>query len=686
MMRTSHFSPLSSGKNFLLLALVASLSAGVFGCGDDGGLVSGAHPSFDADPQSMLFTQVDVGQEQPRHIRIENSGDGDLDLENIQVQNDSGNSLYLDTEVDDEITLEQDEYLDLTVIYAPEDEGFHGGHISIDTNDPNLDDVFRCDGHDEESTQACIDIETRGFEPELHVSRTQVLFQAPPDGLDENYIQLRNIGAGSLEIDRLELTDDGGGDYAISFFDELDDGQLPEPREDDDTEASDVLEPGEETYMRMIFTPDDENESLGEVLIESNDPQEDRMEIELLGNTGAPCLEVVEGAGGSVDFGPGSINATNYQTVTLRNCSPEEDLEIEEISISVDAGGVFSIDDDNLPGDLPDSPKVLGPYEVTTMLVGFAPEEADNEYSGEMLIESNDHIESETYVPLTGIGVDSDCPIAEVAGAVGSAPMDNPVVATNQDVVQLSADGSYDPDEGPLTYEWSVIDGPGGSQAEVNPSNAEQPEFIVDIVGNFVIELEVFDETGLSNCEPAILEVWATPMEDIHIQLVWEAPEVEAAGGVITDEGSERGTDLDLHYVRPGGSWGDAQDSIYWQYDGQDWNGDGTDNAILDIDDLLGAEPENINHSEPEVGEHEVGVHYYRDHCWGAADATVRIYFGETLIEERQGRLDQTDNFWYVATIDWQGSPQESSVNVLNQVTETHSLQSHWDLFGEGSC
>lgn len=681
-MKTSTSTPISSGRNLLLLALSFLIATGSIACSDPS-IEGTGNVSFVAEPASLLFTNIDQGDFQQQTLVVRNNGGSDLTLSNIELVNTTGNSLSPVGDWDD-VTVEPDGAIDLTVEYAPQDEDQHEGYITIETNDLQLASEFACNPGDGDGL-ACIPVETQGFAPELHVSRTQVPFQAPPDGLDENYVQLRNIGGGTLDISRIEVTD-GQQDYAISFFEELDGGDMPQPRSDDRTEAPTVLEPGEGIFMRVIFTPDDEDPSYGNVRIESNDPFQSTLDIELLGNTGAPCLEVVEASDGTIDFGPGSIHATNYQTVTLRNCSPQEDLDIDEISISVDSGGVFFINDEHLPADLPDSSAILAPYEVTTMLVGFAPEVAEETYNGEMYISSNDHIEPETYIPLTGVGVDSVCPIAEVAGAVGQAPPDNPVIATNQDVVNLTAAGSNDPDGGPLTYEWSVIDGPGGSLSEVVPSNVEEPQFTVDIVGNFVIELTVYDDTGLSNCDPAILEIWATPMEDIHVQLVWTSPQVEAEGGV--DPTVQRGTDLDLHYVRPGGSWGDPFNSLYWDYPEQDWNGDGSFNANLDIDDLWGSDPENMNHADPEIGDHEVGVHFYRDNCWGPADATVRIYFGEMLIEEMTGRLNQTDNFWYVGTVDWQGTPQNSTFNVFNQFADTHALTSYWDLplVNPGDC
>ncbi len=519
--------------------------------------------------------------------------------------------------------------------------------------------------------------------PIIEVTSNELLFWALPSGMDEEYVRIRNTGLAPLNMEEIAVTM-GEEYYSISFFEELsEDGELPD-YEEDTAIAPDVVDAGEKLYIRVRFTPEHDQETLGNLRIESDDPDQQAVDIELAGNLDVPCLDVIEGADGSMNFGTGSIYSTNHQIVTVRNCSSKLAVTVEEIEITDDGGGAFSIEADNLPGDLPAAPESLSPNEVRHILVSFAPMEDGEEYTGELYIESTDTAVPEQHVSLSGTGVDSNCPVAEVTGTVEQSPPDNPVIATNQDVVELSAADSYDPDGGSLTYQWSVIERPAGSQAEVLPSAVEQPQFEVDIVGDFVIELEVFDETGLKNCDPAMVEIISAPMEDIHIQLTWESPSVEAAGGV--DIQDERGTDLDIHYVRPGGSWGDSEDAIFWDAPAQYWNGDGTVNVTLDIDDSWGAGPENVNHSDPEIGNHEVGVHFYRDYCWAPANAKVRIYFGETLIEEKTGLLEQTDNFWYVGTIDWQGTPQNSSVNILNQFTETHSLPSYLDTDGAESC
>ncbi len=654
MMRSFRTSHISSGKNLLFLALASLFAASTFlACGD--GITQDEQPVFNATPDPIDFSVVNIGDTSIQTVMIENTGSGDLHLRNIELNNHVGDALSLGDDWPDEVIIGSDDSEIFSVEYTPTEELDYSGTINMSANTS--------------SGSESIDIQTADFGAEIFVDPSHVDFPQTPAGSEEwRVARIYNIGGGTLTVDDIFVSS-GGDDFDIAFFevDGSSDG-FPDRANDSASPPTNTLEPdGDPIHMRVVFSPEDEQPKHGEVLIQTNDGDHT---VNLSGNSGDACLEVSDGDG--IEFGPAAIDNTTYMTVTLRNCSPEADLELSGISISDDDGGVFSLQPGSEPGSLPDSPHVLSPGDVTTTVVGYSPtDEVEN--VGELLIESDDSMNPERYIPITGNGVDAQCPIAEASGSVGVAGGgQNPVFATNQDDIYLHGSDSHDPDGTSLDYEWSIITMPDGSMADVvSPFDADT-QFEVDIVGHFQVELVVYDETGLRNCEPAIVEVDATPDEDIHIQLVWSAPEVDATYGG-PNEATGVGTDLDIHYVNTQGidEWG-ASDSIYWQRTHQDWGNYGV--ARLDIDDLLGVNPENINHSDPGMGgRYRVGVHYFNDNGWGAADATVRIYFGTGLYDQWDRRLEQTDNFWYVGNIFWDANP---TVEVQDDLQGTHSLPS----------
>ena len=662
-MRSSTSSSISSGNNLLLLAVIALIAAFGIACGDDenggGGIVTSENANFSATPNPVTFPQVEIGSTSVQVVTIQNTGRGELQVRNIELHNTMGEAFALGEDWPTEITLGESESESFTVEYNPYDQMDFDGHITMNTN---------ASGY----STAQIDFEVAGFEPELFIDPPFVDFpQTPPNSETWRVVQIFNIGAGTLHFDDIFLAGEHATNFSYSVIPSRNqDGGFP-PRANDVDEFPDSLEPGDDPiYLRVIFSPEDELPKNAHIHLASNDQD---ATIDLNGNSGDACLEVVQGD--SIDFGPASMTNTTYLTVTLRNCSPSIDaqLELGNIEISDDGGGVFALQPNSLPGNLPDEIFTLNAGDVTTVVIGYSPtDEVDD--LGELRIESNDARNPDLRVPITGTGVDADCPVAVAGGSVGGVGgASNPVFATNQDVVHLSSEGSTADGGGPLTYEWTVIANPDGSLSDVEPSPSDpNPTFDVDIVGHFQIELVVYDEHGLRNCEPAIVEIDAAPDEDIHIQLLWTIPEVEAAYGG-PNGAAGIGTDLDIHYVNTAAQdeWG-ATDSIFWRYTSQNWGAHGQ--ARLDIDDYYGENPENINHSDPGMGGvYRLGVHYFDDKGYGASDATIRIYFGTTLYGQWNKRLEQTDNFWYVGNVHWTESPY---VNLLDNVQPTHSLLS----------
>ncbi len=253
------------------------------------------------------------------------------------------------------------------------------------------------------------------------------------------------------------------------------------------------------------------------------------------------------------------------------------------------------------------------------------------------------------------------------------------------DIVQLDGSASVDedgPDGRPVSWTWVVISRPEGSTAQPverffdparpadgGPEDAAQTptaSFFVDLAGVYEIELRVTDAGGLTApsdacpARAARIRITATPEEGLHVQLVWHTP-----GDA--DETDGEGSDVDLHLLHPQGrAWSVAPLDCYYANSEPDWGPNGeAGNPSLDIDDVNGAGPENINLDDPEDtnalgGFYRVGVHYFRAEnfvgggTWGPSEATVRIFAGGNLIGEFTRVLMAMNHFWLVASVHWE--------------------------------
>lgn len=620
---------ISRGKIWTLLLFTAFVVVTSLACRE--GIGQSDNPRFNVDPTSITFSQVAIGSQAEREVVITNDGDGELVLRDIELVNDGGSAFIKAGNWPSEYSLGEDDHLVLTVIYEPVDVADHTGAIELATNDPNKPEVS-------------IPIATQGLGGELFVSHPLVDFPQTPPGFDEyRFVELHNVGSAPLQIEDIHMSS-GDHIFDISFPDE----RTTPIAQDSDTPASVLAHDGEPILVRVMFSPQDWDPAEGSFTIVSNDAYDPELEVEIRGNSGDTCLEVSHYDG--VDFGPAAMGMDNKELITLRNCSPSADLELYSIEIYSDEDGVFDVDADSLSGGLADGgDHVLKPGDVTTAKINFHPT-AEADYAGELLIASDDSRNEELILPITGHGVDGVCPEAVAMGFVDGASPTAEIHAAPQDIVELTAAGSLDPDGTQIEYEWAVIGRPNGSLADVDSPFSETTTFELDIVGHFLVELTVTDELGLTNCEPAVVEIFAFPTEDIHVQLVWSTPVVnQSYGGPDGEE--EIGVDLDLHYVHPEAYWGDSKSVNFMRRD-EDWEEHG--HVTLDIDDRWGEDPENINHSDPLNGAfYRVGVHYYTNNGFGATDATVRVYFGIDLYGQYERRLHDTDNFWYVGNIQW---------------------------------
>lgn len=660
------------GRTLLTVAL-AGLLAGGAGCGKDknnkdGPIDEANAPQAVTDVDAIVFVEVALNTTDTQAVTILNVGDGDLRITGVQLveetRDDPGGEEFArgDDWVNSAV-LSTNEDLRLSVKYTPTDESPDNGYLLLDTNDPNHPDGLR------------IDLETPEIAPRIF-SRENVIFQRVPPINDETrdkfwqLTEVQNTGQSPLEINQIVLSPDGS-DFKISFPQSLD--ATADPATDGDSFPS-QLAAGESFPIRVYFNPLDDLPSSASMIIFSNDPESPDYEVNLIGNSGAPCLQL--NFEDEVNFGEGGIGFANNKTVIINNCSPSSELEVSEISVCTLSGGncdasdpIFQLKEDSLPGDLPDAPAIIDPQDSANFVLTYTPEDLSVS-EGELTIKSDDPAKSTLVVPVIGKGTDNSCPqaVAE-AKLVDSTRWQTDINTIPLKTVQFRGINSIDQDGTISRYEWNIVQSPTNSTARMNPSaDVAEPELFLDLAGDYVIELKVFDDKGTESCgDQALVSIRATPDEDIHVQLVWDTPSD-------SDQTDENGSDVDLHFRHPNGTWNRPPLDIFWSNPEAEWGALGPDgDPSLDIDDTDGAGPENINLNDPEPSAtYAIGAYYYADNGFGPSYATIRIYIrGEQQFEWRDMYLPGAQSFWYVATVEW----PSAQILSVNQVQENFPVQ-----------
>ena len=219
-------------------------------------------------------------------------------------------------------------------------------------------------------------------------------------------------------------------------------------------------------------------------------------------------------------------------------------------------------------------------------------------------------------------------------------------------------------DDGSIaSYLWELVSQPAGSSADPpSPPNMARTRFTPDVAGEYGLRLSVTDDDGnVATCD---VLVRAVPQEGLRVEIFWNPPDTSC------DESPVRpcdDTDVDVHVLRPGmETWFDLSGDCHYANCNSmsgfslEWGGAGMDdNPSLDLDDVEGFGPENINVDRPAPGTYRVGVHLYDGSSLGRADVTVNIYCGMSTMPVRTfgptrltgGGTPDSNPFWRVADV-----------------------------------
>lgn len=487
-------------------------------------------------------------------------------------------------------------------------------------------------------------------EPDIDVTPSELDFGDMERGqVTSMPVEIHNTGTEPLDITALEITP--------GFEVDLLEDRLP------------TLAPNTSVQAIVTYRAFDTELRRGQLTILSNDPDEPVVVVELVVNNRMPCLSV---APSPLDFGVTDAGGFVVKEAVVANCSTRSRTTFSMGPLQATQGPLaFAEMNRQVYRDvrLEVGESIVIPFSFTPPTPG--------RFEARTVFTSDDLTKPETELILSGRGRDLDAPqpviqatslergtvaIADPVGEYRGLPLDN---------IDLSALLSRDPEGQELTFTWALVGRPMDSAAMLSQNEGPLSKLWLDLAGTYVVELIAEAPDGRVS-EPARMTLFATADQDIHIQLVWDTPNDPF-------QLDSSGSDVDIHLLHPSGTWNKAPWDCFWQNMEPDWGlPRGTDasgqpigfddDPSLDIDDVDGWGPENINYDNPEVGKtFEVGVHYFGDHGYGTSYATVRLYIGGALVfEQRRQRLREQE-FWRVARISWPGA-QIQAINTVSSI------------------
>jgi hypothetical protein len=472
-----------------------------------------------------------------------------------------------------------------------------------------------------------------------------------------------------LKFDSIELE----GDPAFEFIEE----------------PPALIPAGLSAQLGVRIRPQFEATITGEIVIVSdanNTPQNDdgrsevRIQVTLTGvDNGIPEIQIVPIGCGSedplgVDFGRVSTGGVNICNVEVRNVGTRE-LFFDDVSF---VGDVTEPEDSNdapafaITGIVPGPDTPLRPTSAEnpplTLRLTFAPDVLGR-YDGVIQFQTSDPGRPIIDMPVAGIGVVGPSCVATVksvndidinGGSVNVEPLDD-VVLTLEESSTATVDGSI------VSYAWTLTEKGPDSGVILSSPTTEETGFVfanrrgVDVAGRYEACATVTDDLGTVSNNRCCVDFEAIPTQSFLVQLTWAQADGDmdlhvtkktdageycvrslggGAGGVDPpfNEDSSCETDCLFSNCRVGSSSFPEWDGVPGRTAGD---------PSLDIDDLSGFGPENINVDLAVEGSYGFGATTFT----GGRPflMTIRLFVFGRLAGEWQEEI--TSDFWEVGIV-----------------------------------
>lgn len=375
------------------------------------------------------------------------------------------------------------------------------------------------------------------------------------------------------------------------------------------------LEPGQTRRIQIVFTPESSDEEADFAFI-SNDPRATEGSVSLLG-TGAN--RSIFGEPNPLNFADVDGGDVDVKVLHLVN-DGNADVTVTEL-----------ISDDPAFEAVPFSAPVVIPEGGSHAVdVSFTPS-GPGFYNANLSIVSN----ARGNPPIVLMRGSSEIGAPEAICTVTPDP-----VTAIHGRATWKGNQSFDPNGRPITHQWTLVSKPAGSASRMpGGTSANRSGFQADVVGDYVGQLVVTNDLGASS-QPCLVTLTAESNASLWVEMSW----------------AHSGDDMDLHLIRNGANRNSNNDCYYSNcIGGLAWGQAGAaDNPRLDLDNIPGRGPENINITAPSDASYTVDVHDYPGSVYQGANAVhVRIFVDGLVVFDETRNLTGEDVWERFARVDW---------------------------------
>ena len=202
--------------------------------------------------EELDFGEVKIDEELIQSLQILNAGEATLTIDSISLE---GTSVFSVSE--EGFTIEKGDFVDLPISFIPADLETYSAELQISSDDENSPTLLPLTG-----------IGGLGPLPDIELSVISLDFGDVFPGNEELlFFNISNIGDDQLKIQSTQQTGSGAFELITDV-----DGQ--------------EISPGGTTSIMVNFVPFQEEGDQGQLIIESNDPDEPSISIDFIGNGG----------------------------------------------------------------------------------------------------------------------------------------------------------------------------------------------------------------------------------------------------------------------------------------------------------------------------------------------------------------------------------------------------------------